>query len=479
MEYNFLSGNEEQKRLWKEAVSHLLHLPGAELPLVINVSFVPPGELIGHGHTDLALTTWTYGSQESATQVRNDAPGFGGQQASLEALAASFGLPYSPTKHFHETAIHELGHSAFAALPEENRVAIAQMFGAKSDDITELSAGAEWQDRIIEGIAETFKEAFLPRRYRVFPNRTNRRISYSQFPEFRRLFRVSREVEEEESHEANEPFPVDAGTIGYTFPFPLEPWLFEFPLPEEIGVTHFIQFRWIFEKWLTKAGDPTKIDQTFFEVNYFWVYDGSKWNFGDWSGSGGLLANDSWVSVRSLAFPSPLNEGRWIITPALPKEPAFSGEEMGITNSSPWKPPTTFGESFVIPEDGTFFHWEGGSFVSVQTRLAAGQSIASIAALLNAAYPVWKLDGADIFRLGGEEPPDGPFENAGLRSYRIAGIEGPEETYAASFGLPTKGIIVPGEERVTNIPVPPPVLEPQGASQGAQPSRRPIIGNEV
>lgn len=193
MKYVFANGTDEQKQLWLSAVHRLLHFPFDDIPLTVNVSFVDPSEIAGQ-QTDLARTTWTYGSAISDTQVRNDAPGFGPADAGLEALAASMGLTYSATKHFHETAVHELGHSLYAALPEEARVAIAQMFGAESDDTAELQPeDVPWEERRIEGIAETFKEAFLPRRFRVFPNRSKVSIPYSRFPEFRAHFRSLRE----------------------------------------------------------------------------------------------------------------------------------------------------------------------------------------------------------------------------------------------------------------------------------------------
>jgi hypothetical protein len=191
MKYEFANGNTTQKGMWEEAISHLLHLPQDALPLTINVSFVDPSTLVGGGHLiDLAVTTWTYGSTEAETKVRNDSPGFGEARQSLEAEAAGLGLVFNPERFYLETAIHELGHAAFASLPESKRIAIAQMFGAQSDDLGELDpSGAGWQDKIIEGIAETFKEAFLPRRFRVFPNRTKRKIPYHEYPRFRELFR--------------------------------------------------------------------------------------------------------------------------------------------------------------------------------------------------------------------------------------------------------------------------------------------------
>ncbi len=189
MKLNFANGTARQQTQYRQALHRLLNFPFEAIPLTVDISFVD-GSLLTNGESfDLARTTWTYGSPEATTEVRDDAPGFANADASLEALAASMGLVYNADIHFNETAVHETGHALFAALPEEVRIAVAQMFGAESDDIEELELGDRWEDRIIEGIADTFKEAFLPRRFRVFPNRTNRRIPYSRFPEFRKLFR--------------------------------------------------------------------------------------------------------------------------------------------------------------------------------------------------------------------------------------------------------------------------------------------------
>lgn len=189
MDLTFTNGTARQQTQWRQALHRLLSLPFDALVLSMSVSFVDPAEVTGEDHDALAATTWTYGSPESTVRVRNDAAGFGEEQKRLESLAAAMGLEYNADIHYNEVAAHELAHALFAALTEERRVAIAQMFGAEGDDIEELESGDRWEDRIIEGIAETFKEAFLPRRFRVFPNRTNRRIPYHRYGEFRQLWR--------------------------------------------------------------------------------------------------------------------------------------------------------------------------------------------------------------------------------------------------------------------------------------------------
>lgn len=188
MIFNFVNGTAIQKALWEEAIGLLLNLPGEALPLTASIEFVP--SLSGANATSFAETIWAYDSATGMMRIRNDAPGFGDLDASLIAEAAGMGLHYDATVHFHETAAHETGHAVFAAISHGRRLEIAGLFGVDTDDPAVLQpSGKEWQDRIGEGIAETFKEAFLPSRYRVFPNRTNHKISYSEYPRFRRIIR--------------------------------------------------------------------------------------------------------------------------------------------------------------------------------------------------------------------------------------------------------------------------------------------------
>lgn len=189
MDYIFTNGTDVQKQLWLQAASFLRSLPGDAMPLVITVSFNPPSEI---GQTNFAETITTLGDANSVTKVRNDAPGFGGLDASLIAEAASRGLKYDAHRHFNETAIHELGHSVFASLPSDTRLAILALFGIATDSPDALHPpGSDWHDQPGEAIADTFKEAFLPAQHRVFPNRTNIHLPYSLYPEFRRLIRTA------------------------------------------------------------------------------------------------------------------------------------------------------------------------------------------------------------------------------------------------------------------------------------------------
>lgn len=500
MEFIFTNGTEEQQELWREGAAHLLNLPLDDLPLTITVSFVDPSELPNE-QTTLAWTTWTYGSNEATTLVRNDAPSFGDAVGGLRAEAAARGLDWSEATFCIETSAHEVAHAAYASLAEADRVAVAQMFGASTDLTEELSPeGSEWQDRVIEAIAETFKEAFVPRQFRVFPNRTNKTISYDRFPEFRHHFRVSRSATEEEILEPEVPFPVSSGaTLGYRFSFNPSVWFLEYPIEEEPPVdVQFeewaIRFGWTFKKWFTSAENPlVKIDETQMTVELIQAF-----NWGYFSGS--YFGDQTWY-YATVETPEPRNfenshivlfdpdeafkGGRWNIIPGLPEEPFFfSGQQLDIHEKTPWVPPFTFGEDFTVPAGGDMsFHWQGGSFAYLGTRVAAGESRSGFPATFQSAYPSFFVNGVDIFRIGGFGPPDTPEPpNKGIEGYRLDALEGegmPLEqasVYSGSFSLPTEQIIIPGEEEIEEIPVPPAQVDPEGFRRGSRPSGRPVSG---
>ncbi len=197
MDLVFTNGNDEQKALWRFGLHHLTNLPFDDIPLSETVTFKPPSDLKPENGTSTyyAETFWDYDSGEGDVWVRNDAPGFGSSDASLIAEATSMGLHYSPQLHLHETAVHETGHAVFAAIPHKYRLAICKLFGANTDDPSVIyPTGEQWTKRIGEAIAETFKEAFLPERYRVFPARTDKKLGYAYFPTFRRLIREGLEA---------------------------------------------------------------------------------------------------------------------------------------------------------------------------------------------------------------------------------------------------------------------------------------------
>jgi hypothetical protein len=172
----FENGTDLQQEIVRTTVHVLMGLPFDSINLDWTIEFTPdPDPSL---HNEFAVTNWSYDSNVATTEIASVAP--------------NWPYPWTGPRFMQETVAHELGHALFASLSEANRQAIAAMFGAASDDPEILAPpGSAWEDRIQEGIAETFKDAFLPRRYRSYSNRTNHKISYSRFPEFRALWRTA------------------------------------------------------------------------------------------------------------------------------------------------------------------------------------------------------------------------------------------------------------------------------------------------
>lgn len=216
MEILWTGGNPEQRQLWLEGLENLLNLPLDDIPFTEEVHFLSPSAMnpTGEAATPFAETIWSSGQPFGTIQVRNDAPGFGKSDAGLIAEAQGYGVKYNARLHFHETAVHETGHAVFQAIAPTYQKQIAALFGVSNHAAELFPEGKEWKDRPGEAIAEVFKEAFLPSSLRVFPNRTNIQLSYSEYPRFRRLVReglehFSYEVEEGEEKEIIPPSSIN------------------------------------------------------------------------------------------------------------------------------------------------------------------------------------------------------------------------------------------------------------------------------
>lgn len=174
MELVFLNGNELQQAACRTAAHNLLNLPFGSINLKHTVEFT--SDPLPASHNEFAATTYSYDNTEPFTKIASVAP--------------EWPEPWRGVKFLQETYAHELGHGFFAALPEAARIAIAELFGFSTDSLTTLfPSGVNWEDRPGEGIAETFKDAFLPRRFRRYANRTNHTIPIHKYAEFRSLWR--------------------------------------------------------------------------------------------------------------------------------------------------------------------------------------------------------------------------------------------------------------------------------------------------
>lgn len=180
MDIDFINGGTGEKNVTRQVIPKLLNLPPETMPLVTwEISFVEdPDE--GRTHNEFAITTTPdIGAGFAETRIRKDAPDF-----------KRSGPDWSGINFYQETVAHELGHAMFWNLPENRRLAVCRMFGVNSDDPDVINNHDQlWEDRIGEGIAETFKDAFLPPQFRRYYNRTHHKIPIAKYPAFRSHFR--------------------------------------------------------------------------------------------------------------------------------------------------------------------------------------------------------------------------------------------------------------------------------------------------
>ena len=202
MELTFENGTDLQKTACRTALHNLLNLPFDSIPFFLTIEFTP--DPLPSKHNEFAVTETEVGSLEAFTKIASIAP--------------NWPIPWDGIQFLQETTAHEFAHGLFAALPEKRRLEIAEMFGASSTDPGEINPEtSKWEDRINEGIAETFKDAFLPPDLRRYFNRTNHKIPISEYPRFRRIFRegVAELAAETEGEEGGEPFDHDVLELDY------------------------------------------------------------------------------------------------------------------------------------------------------------------------------------------------------------------------------------------------------------------------
>jgi hypothetical protein len=185
MKIQFSGGSAFQRRLVREAVQALngRHFNLDRFTHTWQVQFLPPSSIDTTPHD--AFKTFMVTQNDGTTQIRNDMP-FKGKG------------PFAGTQFFQESVIHELGHHLLGNGPglgritDANQQAIAAMFG--STPSTWNPQSKRWEDRPVEGIAETFKDCFLAASRRVYFNRTDKKLAISRYPEFRSHWRAGQKV---------------------------------------------------------------------------------------------------------------------------------------------------------------------------------------------------------------------------------------------------------------------------------------------
>ena len=168
MDLTFLNGSDQQKEVVRSAVTSLLHLDLSHFDFAVEVSFVP--DPLQELHNEFATTT---DGDPVDMRIREDFPAFAG----AEWRSTQFAL---------ETVAHEIGHAITDKLPLVDQESLATLFGTT---VAAWRVGDDWKDIPYEGIAETFKDAFLPGDMRAYSNRTNHSIPINKYAEFRSIYR--------------------------------------------------------------------------------------------------------------------------------------------------------------------------------------------------------------------------------------------------------------------------------------------------
>lgn len=169
MDFTFTGATSRQQQLFLAAAGSLLNFDLDKIETDVTVSFTTnPTPAV---HNEFASTVGT------TISIRTDAPDFSG----LDPSGQRWGMPF-----FNEVVAHELCHVLLGLLPAETLDQVADMFDTTTATWDDPEA---WVDRPLEGICETFKDAFLPQELRRYANRTNQTIPLHQYPQFRRLFR--------------------------------------------------------------------------------------------------------------------------------------------------------------------------------------------------------------------------------------------------------------------------------------------------
>lgn len=170
MNVTFSNGNSMQQGVVQYVIDNLLHLDLGRFNFDLIVEFVDNPE--PSIHNEFAFTE----GDPPIIQLRSDFPSF-----------APLTL-WGSIEFAKETVAHELAHALLGQIPQTERDEILALFDSTQAEM-DADGDREWVDRIREGIAETFKDAFLRKVDRRYPNRTNVKLPYSRFPAFREIWR--------------------------------------------------------------------------------------------------------------------------------------------------------------------------------------------------------------------------------------------------------------------------------------------------
>lgn len=276
MKIAFTGGSDNQRHLVTQAVNAVndRYLNLEDMKHTWSVVFLPPNVIDTTPHD--SFKTFMVTQNDGTTQIRNDMP-FKGQG------------PYAGVKFFQESVVHELGHHLLGNGPgmghigNEQQKKIAAMFD--STPSTWNPQNKPWENRAVEGIAETFKDSFLAADRREYFNRTKRKLAIVRYPAFRKQFRnVDFPRGFESPRTGHDIWRLDPGQAGFDveFNFDEDPgqWAsngganmgpfdagtvfsWSLPSPPNNDINHFILVEATFDASPLGAGDSVSVDANF------------------------------------------------------------------------------------------------------------------------------------------------------------------------------------------------------------------------
>jgi hypothetical protein len=192
------TGGTGQQRVWFESALAHMQFPWDSLTaLTVNVSW--PDEPSAPGHKEYACMTQQADYNHFSLEIRNTLDTDVGYLARNSPLGD--GRPPSSLESFYvECVAHELGHILWFHLIDSptppSLAPICAWFVKHEQGTGEIigtpadlhPAGANWEDMLQEGIAETLKDALLPEGFMEYDNRTKWTLKKENYEAFMSLF---------------------------------------------------------------------------------------------------------------------------------------------------------------------------------------------------------------------------------------------------------------------------------------------------
>lgn len=176
----------QQKAWWNEALSRMTFLKDAKT-VKFNADVATVDEPPCEGHGEYMCTQVRYYLDGSTP----DAHFYIKTGADDPTQSFNSGVASDIKSFFMESVIHEYGHAltfGYLATDDAKKADLCHMFRYKKTGrvgtLEDWNPEGEWADKIQEGVAEFFKDVYMPAQFRYFENRSNWWMNKGDFPAF-------------------------------------------------------------------------------------------------------------------------------------------------------------------------------------------------------------------------------------------------------------------------------------------------------